>query len=747
MVGNQLYILSQLLQHESAILPGFVLGNNLLSQFLTNLDDFQSLVKELSDSSIAVDVNDSLSLQSVASRSRHIVDRGIFPQPIEQEIFEAAQQLNSNSFILQPFFSSPSGQDLSSRGFWRSHFCNAHPQALTRTIKKVWLELFSAKSLLYWKKLGLSGETINLGILVRPAIDALASGTVEISPDLIRIKAVWGQERSLLQGDVDSDEYYLDGHTGHILSRKLGHKNYGYRLKEIGLKMPSLSCLEEYIPGEDRSKVYVLEQDAIANLFQSIPGILAKQPQIKYLQWIATNSKVPGDSRLNFFFTQFSDRLLTSINLPPQQITPLLASSPAIKPLLTGISAAPGRVTGRVVIVEDFSTQPESIPEDTILAISEISLHHIPWIDKAKGIITEIGGKNSHGAIIARELNIPAVVGAVDATKILSNGLEICLSGDEGKVYPKTELQHRSLSNLSAANSSSRHQLIATKLMVNISQLQSIPLSLNLPVDGVGLLRSELMLGHILAGKSAEQWQSKSFQTEFTHILTTSLREFVKAFAPRPIYYRSLDWTTQNNINSVVGNRGSYSYGLDSTLFSLELKALLAIAKEGYSNLHLVLPFVRSVEEFQFCYRQLENIGLAHRESFQIWIMAEVPSVMWLLPEYIKAGVRGIAIGTNDLTQLLLGVDREQAHFSHNGLNANHSVVQKAIAQLIAIAKENNIDCSICGQAPVEYPDLIDRLVGWGINTISVEPEAVNRTYRAIARAERRILLNSVKSS
>ncbi|MGL6344486.1 MAG: putative PEP-binding protein, partial [Waterburya sp.] len=229
--------------------------------------------------------------------------------------------------------------------------------------------------------------------------------------------------------------------------------------------------------------------------------------------------------------------------------------------------------------------------------------------------------------------------------------------------------------------------------------------------------------------------------------LSDYLRQFVSAFAPRPVFYRSLDWYPHNSMNPILSNRGTYSYMSDPTLFDLELEALAVIQTEGYNNLNLILPFVRSVEEFKFCYRRLENIGLTANNSLQVWIMAEVPSVIFLLPEYVRAGVQGIAIGTNDLTQLLLGVDREQTEFSDRGLNANHPAMHKAITQLIATSQANNIECSICGQAPVDYPSLIDKLINWGITSISVEPEAVERTYQAIARAERRLLLQAAISN
>ncbi|NJR76772.1 MAG: hypothetical protein HC773_31030, partial [Scytonema sp. CRU_2_7] len=172
--------------------------------------------------------------------------------------------------------------------------------------------------------------------------------------------------------------------------------------------------------------------------------------------------------------------------------------------------------------------------------------------------------------------------------------------------------------------------------------------------------------------------------------------------------------------------------------------AIAQVHQSGYPNVHLMLPFVRTVEEFRFCRQLVEQAGLKLNPHFQLWIMAEVPSVLFLLPEYIKAGVQGIAIGTNDLTQLLLGVDREQGKFTEVW-NQKNPAVMGAIRQLIETARKYKIPCSICGQAPILYPEIIEQLVQWGITSISVEPEAVQRTYAAIARAEKRIILEAAR--
>jgi pyruvate,water dikinase len=296
--------------------------------------------------------------------------------------------------------------------------------------------------------------------------------------------------------------------------------------------------------------------------------------------------------------------------------------------------------------------------------------------------------------------------------------------------------------------------MIATQLLVNLSQSSLIEQVQNFPVDGVGLLRSELMVLNILDGQHPHSWILGGRQAELLELWSEQIMQFARAFAPRPVFYRSLDWRSQDlpslsdslqsSPQSMLGERGTFSYLRNPAVFELELQALVSVQQAGYSNVNLLLPFVRTVEEFVFCRRKVEQTLLTEVSQFQLWMMAEVPSVLFLLPEYVVAGAAGISIGTNDLTQLLLGVDREQGQLA-KVFNERHPAVMSAIAQLIQMAKSAGIPCSICGQAPALYPEIIDKLVEWGITSISVEPEAVERTYQAIARAEQRLILEAAR--
>ena len=737
LVGNNFFILSQLLQDECSILPGLIVSNDLSASLLADLDLNDTPASRLSNLPIHSDNDFYQKLQSVAGDRHQAIERTTLPQEWLSKISSAAQQLNSDCLILQPSLAFPY-QNLESKGrLWRSPTCNNNPQAIAKGIKKIWLELFTAGNLLRWHKLGLSIKDLSLAILIRPLPAAYASGIIEVQENIVKIQANWGLEQSLLQGEVEPDEYYVDLSTGYILSRHLGHKNYAYQRQDLATVEVSEECEEclvAYIPEATHSETYVLDGQAIAKLLQLTQVVLEREPEVKYLVWTAP--KIKDRTLINFYFTQLAFNLPFA-NKRATDNSQILA----ISPLLNGVAAAPGKVVAKMAIVNDFDDHDSKIPPHTIIVTKTVLPHHFQLLKQAAGIITETGGATSHGAILARELQIPAIANAINATKIFQNNLEVFLDGDEGKVYPAAAyyLASQDLSS----NKFDFKEPIATQLMVNLSQPESISKTSNLPIDGIGLLRSELMLAELLTPQFLSQRSETVFRLRFLNTLTDFLRQFGDAFAPRPIFYRSTDLYAQDTLSSILGDRGTYNYLSDSSLFSLELEALARVINEGYSNFKLILPFVRSVEEFKFCYRAIENAGLIGNKSFQVWMMAEVPSVIFLLPEYIRAGVRGIAIGTNDLTQLLLGVDREQAKFSNRGLNANHPAMHQAIARLIAIAKANNIGCCICGQAPVDYPELIDQLINWGINAISVEPEAIATTYQAIARAEKRILLRN----
>jgi pyruvate,water dikinase len=450
----------------------------------------------------------------------------------------------------------------------------------------------------------------------------------------------------------------------------------------------------------------------------------------------------------------------TSGKLYITQVCPSQSVIPHLH-FIRGLGAAGGRIVATALVIINPQQKPEQLPKGVILVVPTITPDWLPFLQQVAGIITEQGGLTSHAAILARELGIAAVVNATSATTLIQTGERLLLDGDRGEVSrikgdSKNEMEREGGQNLLSLHPplTAHLPMIATQLLVNLSQPTLIEQVQSLPVDGVGLLRSELMVLNILSGQHPNIWILSGRQAELLELWSDQIMQFARAFAPRPVFYRSLDWRShdlpslsdnlESSPQSMLGERGTFSYLQNPAVFELELQALASVQQAGYTNVNLLLPFVRTVEEFVFCRRKVEQAFLTDVAQFQLWMMAEVPSVLFLLPEYVKAGVAGISIGTNDLTQLLLGVDREQGQLA-KVFNERHPAVMSAIAQLIQMAKSAGIPCSICGQAPALYPEIIDKLVEWGITSISVEPEAVERTYQAIARAEQRLILAAAR--
>ena len=736
LVGEEALILSKVLQQGHPVLPGFVINTSIFSQFIENIGNSSSLLADFPYSSFHVDVDNSRSLQILAHNIYQEIIAASLPDPWTANLIVAAQQFNSVSLILRPSIYYRGKKQITK--LFKQINCGCNKESLSLAVKQIWAELFSARCLFYCQRSGIELEKIKLAILVQPNFDAIASGTVEISQKELIIKATIGKIIAIIKGEVLPDLYEVERETGKIKTQQLGNKLRAYRPHKT-------NGLEAYLLSEAEQGKYSLDQGSVAKLIELVEKLTASG-QYNNLQWTLTqreNLETP-----QFYFTQVSKTVKYGKTV--------IENSPKVRScLLKGLAASPGVEIALAQIIAGNYRHLQEIPKGRILVTKNITPDWLPVLRKAAGVVTEVGTMTSHGAIIARELGIPAIVGATNATQLLKTGEEIVIDGNKGEIYPHSE--NKGAISPTPTSLTIPDYPIGTKLLVNLSLTSSIANAAALPVDGVGLLRSELMLLEFL---------SEHFLDEGTESLlaklTESIAQFAAAFAPRPVFYRSLDRgrTTANenrllpkasrpveqiNTENFLGYRGTYNYLLDPTLFDLELEALKRVRAEGYTNVNLMLPFVRSVEEFTFCRSRVEKIGLYREQSFQLWIAAEVPSVIFLFPEYLRAGIQGMAIGTNDLTQLILGVDRELP-FTHGGLQQLNPAFIRAIEQLITLARKGGIPCSICGQAPVTHPDLIEHLVRWGITSISVEPSAVATTYRAIARAEQRLLLETTRS-
>lgn len=728
LVGDSALILSQLYQRGLPLLPGFVIPANICRQFLRDLANNNSLLSDFPDSSFHLPADNPRSLQAIAHQSRQTILEARLPEAWLGRWLAAAADLQSPTLILRPslMLPRPLRQDWS--GLLPSHLCCCRPDALELALKRVWGGLFSARSLFYWQRLGINLERLNFAVLVQPIQTAIASGKAEIVEDSWQIQATCGLGHSLHRGEVLPDCYQINQETGRIETQQLGNKTSAYRIQALptGLGITE-DYLERYWLSPEEQARPALDAIALDNLFCLLKSLNVGQFSQISLEW--TLLEGAGNRDRQFYITQFFPIS------PPSPPSPRLAHLPvsSISPspaLIKGLSASPGRAIAPIEVIDDYLGLLPAIPEGSIWVARQINPAWLPWLKTAAGLILENSGTTCHAAILARELGIPAIVGAAGATERLVARSSVLLDGNSGAAFAASSGQVGQFASPTQSQLGSCPPTTSTQLMVNLSQPDSIAQAVSLPVGGVGLLRSELLLLDILSSRSLGEWLEEPAKKVLIAKIRDLISQFAAAFAPRPIFYRSFD----NKLTAGRRQRGTASYLADATLFQVELQALAQVQAAGHDNVHLILPLVRSVEEFRFCRRLVQAAGLG-LPACQLWMMAEVPSTLFLLRQYVAAGVQGIAIGSNDLAQFLLGVEREQLSLPDSS-HSYYTALMGAIEQLAKLARALNLPCSICGQLPVQHPEAIPSLIDWGISAISVEPEAVTATYQAIAAAE-----------
>lgn len=749
LVGEKAFSLACLGQRGYPILPGFVVPAIARTQFMETIQWSAPLLADLPHSSLHLDVFNPRQLQQVALNIRQEIAAATFPESW-MAMLAAVERWEMPAVILRPSFALPI-QPLSGRahpnlqGLLAARVCPKQPEALASTLKEIWADLFRARSLFYWHYAGIQIPHLKMAVLVQPLGEAIASGTLQ--PWMVgnspywEIQATWGLGNSLVKGEVIPDFYQVQAETGAVV-QQLGSKTQAYRLALNQKTVDSNGYLSVELVREEEQQRYALAGKDLQALIAIAQRLRREIGQTFGLEWTLCPNIATGEPELQI--VQINEQLIVN----PKPLRWVLANPAPETPLVKGLGAAAGRAVGVVRVVAPHQSL-KSLPPGQIMVVQSITPDWLPLLKKAAGVVAEQGGLTCHAAILARELGIPAVVGATGATQLLVSGKTFLIDGDRGEVYALESQVTATPEVTPVATTPPFSAKITTKLMANLSQISSLEKAANLPLDGVGLLRSELMLLEALRGQDPQEWINAGRELELGAIIAELIGQFAEAFAPRPVFYRSLDWRSHEfpsftgnlsrppETNPMLGWRGTFSYQQDSSLFDLELRALAQVQQLGYGNLRLLLPFVRTVEEFSFCRQRVELAGLTQDAQFELWIMAEVPSVIFLLPDYVQAGVQGISIGTNDLTQLLLGVDREQAQMA-TVFNERHPAVIRTIQQLIQLAKQAGIPCSICGQAPAQYPEMVEQLVQWGITAISVELDAVERTYSAIARAENR---------
>ena len=608
---------------------------------------------------------------------------------------------------------------------------------LIDAVLRCWMSLFSPRVIAYRASRDFTADPA-MAVVVQQMVDSEKAGVAFTADpsngaqDRVVIEGAFGLGEVVVSGEVEPDTYIVSKETLEPLDTRLGHKAFKIVRGEDG--HDSTVNLDDA-----QADARVLNEDELRSIAELAIATERHNGCPQDTEWAISNGTT--------YLVQ-----ATPITTLRHTAAP---SSEKHAVLARGLAAAPGTASGKVRLLET-PDQGDRLLEGEILVAQMTNPDWLPTIRRATALVTNTGGMTCHAAIVARELGVPCVVGTRTATRDLHDGTTVTVDGTHGRVVSGRVDASATVSVAERrVPAEPQAEVTGTKVYVNLAMPETAEAVAAQGRDGVGLLRAEFMLTEAFGGRHPRDLIAHGEQNALVAGLVTPLLRIASAFAPRPVVYRATDFRTNEfrglkggdayepeEHNPMIGYRGCYRYVKEPDLFALELAALARV-REQSPNVHVMIPFVRTRWELEECLALVDASPLGRQRGLHRWVMAEVPSVVHWLPEYIGMGIGGVSIGSNDLTQLVLGVDRD-SDVCAELVDESDPAVLDAGGQIISTARKFGITSSLCGQAPSTKPAFAEHLVRMGITSVSVNPDALSAARRTIAAAERRLLLESV---
>ncbi len=707
--------------------------------------DANNLRGKISEMLDRLDVNDSEQLQETAAEIKKLIINGRMPDDIRQDIIKTYKELceMSGREVYVAVRSSATAEDLPTASFagQQATFLNVHgTENVVDTVKKCWASLFEPRAIFYRVQNKFEHMKVGLAAVVQMMVQSEKAGVafsvdpMTQDPNLISIEAAFGLGEVVVSGQVTPDTYIIDKNTFKIVDKKIARQTWmivkmGGENKHVDIK-------------EDMQGIQKLSDLEIRDLSKMIAKIEEHYDFPQDIEFAFEHD--------NLYIVQ--SRPITTLTEKKEVGKMEAKSASEAKILVQGLGASPGIGVGTVKIIKSAS-EIKRMESGDVLVTEMTTPDFVPAMKKASAIVTDTGGMTSHAAIVSRELGVPCIVGTQDATKILKEGDTISVDGTHGIVYegmisaPEVKKEEAG-----AGVAVPSVPITGTKIYVNLADVDQAERVAAMPADGVGLLRAEFMIAGM--GDHPRKMIEEGRQQEFIDRLAADLRRFAAAFYPRPVVYRATDFKTNeyknlaggekyepHEENPMMGYRGASRYITEPDIFEMELKAIKKVREEYHlKNLWLMIPFIRRIGELRAIKEQLHKLGIYRTRDFKLWIMVEVPSTVFLIDKFCEEGIDGVSIGTNDLTQLILGIDRDNATMA-KAFDERNEAVLRALKTVIETCSEFGITCSLCGQAPSVYPEFAEKLVEFGITSMSVNPDAIERTRKIVQSAEKKIML------
>ncbi len=754
LVGGKGANLGEMLQAGFPVPNGFCVTVNAYDLFLEKTGIRDKIFEIIS----ATDVNNSKNLQDASRKVQNLIISSPIPEEIIREVTVYYKRLsNFLNKALVAVRSSATAEDLPQASFagQQASFLNVKGETnLLIKIRECWASLFTERAIFYREQNKIPHKKVKISVIVQKMVQSLASGVMfTVDPltkdkDKIIIEAIWGLGELIVQGAVVPDRYVVQKDTFAILSKEISDQR-------IQLVKIDGENKEVEVPKVLREKQKLSDKEIIK--LAKIGNNLQRHyyfPQD--IEWAKEGRKgLFSKSRAELYIIQTRPVTTLDEKQTNPEIKLEVEEEKFIKiaqvPILTGVGASPGIGSGYVKILKS-PKEIAKVKANDVLVAPMTSPDFVPAMKKASAIVTDEGGLTSHAAIVSRELGIPCVVGTKLATTKLKEDTLITVDGSNGLVYLGAKI--KSEAKVKEVKEEEVHFKTATKLYVNLAEVERARETSKLNVDGVGLLRAEFMIANI--GIHPKEAIKRKKQIEFIDKLAKDLTTFCKYFYPRPVVYRATDFKTNEyrslpggtnwepeEANPMLGFRGAFRYITDPEVFNLEIKAIQKV-RERFNNLWLMIPFVRSPEELAKVRRIVASEGLFKFPSFKFWMMVEIPVNVILIEDFIKVGIDGVSIGSNDLTMLLSGTDRDNALVA-KAFDERSKAVLWSLRRVIRKCNKYSVTSSICGQAPSQYEDLVFKLVSYGITSISVNPDALNKTRKLISEAEKTLVVQRRK--
>ncbi|MFC7020073.1 MULTISPECIES: phosphoenolpyruvate synthase [Haloarcula] len=731
------------------------------SAFVVTADTYRSFIEatgidEPLFEAVDVDTDDSHALAEAAERAQELILETDLPAAVREDLLAAYDEMGDADVAVR---SSATAEDLPDASFagQQDTYLNVSRADLLRRVKECWASLFTQRAIYYRKENGFDHDVVNIAVVVQQMVDAEKSGVMFTShpstgaPKAI-LEAAWGLGEAVVSGAVSPDNYVVDRTSGEIEEVTVAEK------RVMCVRGDDGETIERSVPEEKREE-RVLSADEIRRLIEVGERVEAHYDTPQDVEWAIFEDEV--------YLLQ--SRPITTIDegtsapeTSAQRAEPtegsgaadggsMQAQSDDVR--LSGLGSSPGRVTGTVKIVDKLDNL-DKVEEGDIIVTEMTTPDMVPAMKRAAGLVTDQGGMTSHAAIVSRELGVPAVVGADDATDRLRDGQRVTLDGDMGTVEQGTAISEDAEEEdvPSVEPHSPVKPMTGTEVKVNVSIPEAAERAAATGADGVGLLRIEHMI--LSTNKTPARYVEDHGERAYVDEIVDGVRSVAEAFYPRPVRVRTLDAPSDefrqlqggedepSEHNPMLGYRGIRRSLDRPDEFRLELRAFERLFDLGYDNVELMLPLVTDAEDVLRAKALMEEVGI-DPEKRDWGVMIETPASALGIEQLCEAGLDFVSFGTNDLTQYTLAVDRNNNNVADR-FDELHPAVLDLMGQVIGTCREYDVATSICGQA-ASKPRMVQFLVDEGVTSISANIDAVRDVQHEVKRVEQRLLLESVR--